>query len=43
MNNELKLNADEQQDDINHLKEQCEIYDEDDVQEITAARNPLKK
>ena len=43
MNNDLKLNVDEQQDDIKHLKEQCDIDDEYEVQEITAARNPVKK
>ena len=37
------LNVDEQQDDIKHLKEQCDIEDEDEVQEITAARNPIKR
>ena len=25
VNNELKVNVDEQQDDIKHLKEQCDI------------------
>ena len=43
VNNELKLNVDEQQDDIKHLKEQCNIDDEDEVQKITAARNPIQK
>ena len=43
VNNELKLNVDDQQDDIKHLKEQWEIYDEDEVQKITAARTPMKK
>ena len=42
MNNDLKLNVDKQQDDIKHLKEQCDIDDKDEVQEITAARNPMK-
>ena len=37
------LNVDEQQDDIKHLKEQCDIYNEDEVQEITAAKNPIKR
>ena len=36
------LNNDEQQDDINYLKEQCDIYDEDEVQEITADRTPIQ-
>ena len=43
MNNDLKLNVDKQQDDIKHLKEQYDIYDEDQVQEITAASIPMKK
>ena len=46
VNKELKLNVDEQQDDLIHLKEQCDIYDIgdiDEVQEITAARTPMKK
>ena len=43
MNRNIKLNVDEQQDDIKHLKQQCDIEDEDKVQEITAARNPIKK
>ena len=43
VNNELKLNVDEQQDDIKHLKEECGIDDEDKVQEITAAITPIKK
>ena len=29
--------------DLTHLKEHCNIDDEDEVQEITAARNPMKK
>ena len=43
MNNELKLIVDEQQDDITHFKEQCDIDDEDEAQEITAAIIPIKK
>ena len=43
VNNDLKLNVDEQQDDIKHLKGHCDIHYEDEVQEITAARNPMKK
>ena len=43
VNNELKLNVDEQQDDIKHLAEQCDIDDEDDIQEITAAIIPMTK
>ena len=42
VNNDLKLNVDEQQGDIKHLKEQCDIYDEDEVHEITADKNPMK-
>ena len=41
--NELRLNVDEQQDDIKHLKEQCDKDDEDEVQEVTAARISMKK
>jgi uncharacterized protein involved in tolerance to divalent cations len=36
VNNEYKLNVDEQQDNIKHLKEQCDIINKYDVQEITA-------
>ena len=36
VNNEYKLNVDEQQDNIKHLKEQCDINNKYDVQEITA-------
>ena len=43
VNNDLKLNVDEQQDDIKNFKEQCDIDDEEEVQEITSARNPMKK
>ena len=43
VNNELKLNVYEQQDDITHLKWQCDIVYEDEVQEITAARTLMKK
>ena len=43
VNNELKLNVDEQQDDIKHLKEQCDVDDETEVQEITAAITPMKR
>ena len=42
MNNYLKLNVDEQPEDIKQLKEQCDIDDENEVQEITAARNHMK-
>ena len=43
VNIELKINVDEQQDYIKHLKEQCDIDDEDEVQKITAAITPMKK
>ena len=43
INNDLKFNVDEQQDDIKHLKEECDMGDEDKNQEISAARNPMKK
>ena len=43
LNNELNVNVDEQQDDIKHLKEQCDIDDEDEVREITAAGFSMKK
>ena len=43
VNNDLKLNVDEQQDDLKHLKEQCDIDDENEVQEVTAARNLMKR
>ena len=36
VNNDIKLNVDERQDDIKHLKEQYDIDDEDKVKEITA-------
>ena len=43
VNNDLKLNVHEQQNVIKHIKEQCDIDDKDEVQEITAARNSMKK
>ena len=43
MNNDLKLNVDKQQDAINNIKDQCDIYDKDEVQEITASKTPMKK
>ena len=39
VNNELKLNVDEQQDDI---KKHFDIYDKDEVREITASRTAMK-
>ena len=41
--NEIKLNVDEQQDDIKHLKEQCDMGDGDEDKEIPATRTPMKK
>ena len=43
VNNKLKLTVDEQQGDIKHLKHLCDIHNEIEVQEITAAMNPMKK
>ena len=34
VNNELKLNVDDQQYDLKHLKEQCDIDDIDDMDEV---------
>ena len=41
--NQLKVNVDEQQDDIKYLKEQCNKYDKDKVQETAGAGTPMKK
>ena len=43
MNNEPKLNVEKHQNHIEHLKEQCDIDNEDEVQEITAAITHMKK
>ena len=43
VNNQLKVNVDEQQDDIKDLKEQCNKDDKDKVQEISGAGAPMKK
>ena len=43
VNKDLKLIVGEQQDDIRYFKEHCYIDDEDELQEITAPRNPMKK
>ena len=43
MNNEPKLKVDEQLCDINYLKEQCDIDDEDEIQQIKDPRNPMKR
>ena len=40
MNNQLKVNVDEQQNDIQDLKEQC---NKDKVQKISGAGTPMKK
>ena len=40
VNNQLKANVDQQQDDIKHLNVQC---NKDKVQEISGARIPIKK
>ena len=42
MNNELKFNVSDQQNDIYHLREQCDIDDEAGVQEITATITLMK-
>ena len=42
VNSDIKINVDEQQEDIKHLKEQCNMNDDNEVQEITGARNPQK-
>ena len=41
VNNELRLNVDEQQDNKNHLKLKWDIVDADEVQEITAVRTSM--
>ena len=43
VNNELKVNVDDQQVDKKHLKEQCNIDDEDKIQKTTVARSPMKR
>ena len=43
MNNELKLYVEYQQDGIKYFKEQCDIYNGDEGQEITAAITPMEK
>ena len=43
VNNQLKVNVYEQQDDIKDLQEQCNIDDKDKVQEIYGAGTPMKK
>ena len=43
MNIDLQLNVDEQQDDIKHLRQQCDIDNEDKFQEITVAITTMNK
>ena len=43
MKNNLKLNVDKQQDEIKHLKYQCNTDDKDKVQEISGAKMPMEK
>ena len=43
VNNQLKVNVDEQQDDIKDLRVQCNKDDKDKVQEISGAGTPMKK
>ena len=43
MNNQLKVNVDEQKVDIKDLREQCNKDDKDKVQEISGAGTPMKK
>ena len=40
--NDFKLNVEGQQDYLFFFKVQCDLDDEDEVQEITAARKPMK-
>ena len=40
VNNELKLNVDEQQGNIKHFNKKCYTDEEDEAQEITAATTP---
>ena len=43
VNNKLKLNVDVQQYDIKQLNKQCDVDNENEVQEITAATSPMKR
>ena len=43
VDNEFRLNVDEQQDNIKHLKYQCDIDNEDEIRETRAVINPKKK
>ena len=42
MNNQLKVNVDEQQDGIKYLKEQCNKDNKEKGQEISGAGTPMK-
>ena len=43
VNNPLKVNVDEQQNDIKDLNKQCNKDDKDKVQKISGAETPMKK
>ena len=43
VDNELKVNVDNQQVDMKYLKEQCDIDDQDEVQKTAVARTSMKK
>ena len=43
VNNELKVNVDDQQVDMKYLKEKYDTDDEDKVQKTTVAKTPMKK
>ena len=43
VNNQIKINVDEQQVNIKYLKERCNQDEKDKVQEISGAGTPMKK
>ena len=43
VNNEFKVNVNDQQVDKKHFKEQCDIDDEDKGQQTTMKKNPHEK
>ena len=43
VNNDLKFNVDKQQDDIKHLKEQCDKDDKDEFRKSQPIENPWKR
>ena len=43
VNNKLRVNVDDQQVHMKHLKEQYDIDDKDKVQKTTVVRTPMKK